>query len=248
MVERLRELAKRTVNGQLARLGLEVRRQGIEKYIRFERTIKAAKAAGLTLGDYIDNVMNNTPGATQATIDAMRDAGVFASNPRTVLEIGPGSGRYLEKTLAECTPSRYEIYETAELWAEYLVDHYPVLLQPTNGTHLKATADNSIDLLQAHKVFNGVTFLTTIRYFAEIGRVVRPGGWAVFDALTETALDIETVHAWRTRGGSGHDSYPAPLPRSVVVDIFSTNDFSLKNTHIGAMGVGRTEVLMFRKE
>lgn len=243
----LRERSKRTVTGQLGRLGLELRRQGIQEFIPFDRTVKAAAAAGLSLEDYIDQVINHTPGATQATIDAMRDAGVFSSDPATVLEIGPGSGRYLKKTLAECTPDRYEIYETAGSWAQYLCEQYPVTLQPTDGTRLQATADASVDLLQAHKVFSSITFLTTIRYFAEICRVVRPGGWAVFDVLTEAALDPGTVEAWAERGGSGHDSFPAAIPRAVVLDRFSTDGFSLRASHLAPMGVGHTEVLMFQR-
>lgn len=96
------------------------------------------------------------PGATQATVDELRTLGVYEAKPNTVLEIGPGSGRYLEKTL--------------------------------------------------------------------MARVTRPGGRIVFDVMTETCLDPSAVRAWATEGGSGHDSYPAAMPRRTCVDLFATLD------------------------
>lgn len=148
---------------------------GVDDFIPFEPTMRAARAAGLTVGDYIDEVMNGTPGATRSTVDELRTLGVFAGEPDTVLEIGPGSGRYLAKTLQECSPERYEIYETAEPWADYLVDEFGVIAQPVTDVSLAATPDDSVDLVQAHKVFNTLTFLGTSRYFFEMARVTRPG-------------------------------------------------------------------------
>ncbi|MFJ8233319.1 hypothetical protein ACIQ9E_25725 [Streptomyces sp. NPDC094448] len=103
--------------------------------------------------------MNGTPGATRSTIDRLRTLGVYAAKPDTVLEIGPGSGRCPEKTLKECSPERYEIYETAAPWADCLVGTSGVIARPTEGAGLAPTSDGSFDLVQAHKVFNTVTFL-----------------------------------------------------------------------------------------
>ena len=116
----------------LGRTGFDIVRSsnnlgGVDDFIPFEATMRAARASGLSVGDHIDAVMNGTPGATQSTIDELRALGVFAAGPKTVLEIGPGSGRYLEKTLKECSPDRYEIYETAQPWADYLVSTFGVI-------------------------------------------------------------------------------------------------------------------------
>ncbi|MEH0529807.1 hypothetical protein QBA75_22905 [Streptomyces stelliscabiei] len=62
--------------------------------------------------------------------------------------------------------------------------------------------------MQAHKVFNTVTFLCASRYFLEMARVTRPGGRIVFDAMTETCLEPAAVRAWASEGGAGHGSYP----------------------------------------
>ncbi|MFF3940951.1 methyltransferase domain-containing protein [Streptomyces phaeofaciens] len=223
-------------------------RGGVDDFLPFEATMRAARAAGLSVGDHIDEVMNGTPGATQSTIDELRALGVFAAGPNTVLEIGPGSGRYLEKTLKECSPDRYEIYETAAPWADYLVNTFGVVAQPTAGSSLAPTPDGSIDLVQAHKVFNTVTFLCASRYFFEMARVTRPGGRIVFDVMTETCLEPAVVRAWATQGGAGHDSYPAAMPRQTCVDLFATLGCSLQAGFLAPMGVASTEVLVFKKE
>ena len=165
-----------------------------------------------------------------------------------MLEIGPGSGRYLEKTLEQCSPSRYEIYETAAPWASYLVETFGVLAQPTAGCSLAPTPDGTIDLVQAHKVFNTVTFLSSSRYFFEMARVTRAGGLIVFDVMTETCLEPATVRAWATRGGEGHDSYPIPMPRQTCIDLFATLGCTLEASFLAPMGFASTEVLVFRKE
>ncbi|MFF0474930.1 methyltransferase domain-containing protein [Streptomyces sp. NPDC004284] len=237
----------------LGRTGFDIvrstnNRGGVDDFIPFEATMRAARASGLSAGDYIDEVMNGTPGATRSTIDELRALGVFAAAPETVLEIGPGSGRYLEKTLKECSPSRYEIYETAEPWARYLVDTFKVIAQPTSESSLSPTPDESIDLVQAHKVFNTVTFLCASRYFFEMARVTRPGGRIVFDLMTETCLDPATMRAWATRGGVGHDSYPAAMPRQACVDLFATLGCTLEASFLAPMGFATTEVLVFGKE
>ncbi|MFD7032239.1 class I SAM-dependent methyltransferase [Streptomyces sp. NPDC059917] len=236
----------------LGRTGFDIVRStnsrgGVDDFLPFEATVRAARSAGLSVGDYIDEVMNGTPGATQATIDELRALGVFAADPRTVLEIGPGSGRYLEKTLQECSPDRYEIYETAAPWAGYLVDTFEVIARPTAECSLAPTPDGSVDLVQAHKVFNTVTFLSASRYFLEMARVTRPGGRIVFDVMTETCLDPATMRAWAAQGGAGHDSYPAAMPRRACVDLFATLDCALEASFPARMGFASTEVLVFAK-
>ncbi|MFJ7204333.1 class I SAM-dependent methyltransferase [Streptomyces sp. NPDC098789] len=236
----------------LGRTGFDIVRStnsrgGVDDFLPFEATVRAARSAGLSVGDYIDEVMNGTPGATQATIDELRALGVFAADPRTVLEIGPGSGRYLEKTLLECSPDRYEIYETAAPWAGYLVDRFEVVARPTAECSLAPTPDASVDLVQAHKVFNTVTFLSASRYFLEMARVTRPGGRIVFDVMTETCLDPVTMRAWAAQGGAGHDSYPAAMPRRACVDLFATLDCTLEASFPARMGFASTEVLVFGK-
>ena len=109
-----RTRALNLVNGILARADVKLVRRSREfdEFVPLRATQRRARAAGLSVSDYID--MNfNAPGATQETIDKMCQLGTFDNRPQRVCEIGPGSGRYLEKVKLLTSPQYYEIYETS---------------------------------------------------------------------------------------------------------------------------------------
>ena len=246
-----RRSTKNALNWLVSPFGLEIRRRthdwsDTRNFIPLEETLAASERMGLSVGDYIDKVLNNIPGATQFTIDEMSRFGTFSQAIQTVLEIGPGSGRYLEKTLALCSPSRYEIYETSVPWASFLVKRYGVVFQPTNGGLLNSTTDASCDLVHAHKVFSTIPFLPTIQYWSEMVRVARRGAYVVFDIMTEECLDMPTLKEWRL-SKIDNGSYPATMPRAVAIEFFTTNDCSLVGSFFVPMGKGRTEAFIFRK-
>jgi SAM-dependent methyltransferase len=238
----------------MAPIGLKVTRHDWSdtgNFIPLEETLAAAARAGLSVGDYIDGVMNNIPGATAATIEGMARLRVFLEPIETVVEIGPGSGRYLEKTVAACSPQRYEIYETSDAWAAYLAKTFDVIRRPTDGKTLRATPDASADLVHAHKVFSTIPFLRTCAYWTEMARVARPGGYVVFDIMSEGCLDedfldLATLQRWFD-SGIENGSYPTVMPRGLAVDYFESRRFKLVGSFFVAMGPGKTEVLVFRK-
>lgn len=242
----------RGANTVLRRAGVELVPAGRhdwedqEAYIPLEETLRAAAQAGLSVGDYIDTVMNKTPGATQATIDGMARLGVFETKGSTVVEIGPGSGRYLEKVKQACAPSRYEIYETARPWAAHLVRAYGVIWQPTNGYTLADTPTGSVDLVHAHKVFNSINFMPTCCLWDEMVRVTKPGGYCVFDIMTERCLSAAMISRWAASGVRA-GSYPTAMPREPAIAFFEAAGFSLLDSFIGPLGHGTTEVFVFRK-
>jgi len=252
MSHRILHALKTVANRSMAPLGIELANKrthdwsDVRNFIPFESTIASAKKTGLAVGDYIDNVMNKTPGATQDAIDRLSKFGVFSGEIQTVVEIGPGSGRYLEKTLRACKPIRYEIYETARDWARYVTERYGVLVQPTDGQSLKATANDSADLVQAHKVFSSTTFMITSRYWVEIVRVTKPGGHVAFDLMTEACLGSEMLEA---RGASGFNngSYPSVMPRQVALNYFQERGFLYLGGFFEPMPPGKTEMFVFRK-
>ena len=245
-------LLKSVVNKSLAPIGIKVTRidhhdwSDTKNFIPFERTTEGARASGMSIGDYVDSVMNGTPGSSQATIDKMASCGVFSGAVGTVVEIGPGTGRYLEKTLKAAELSRYEIYETAGPWSDYLVKEYNVVLQPTDGYSLAGTGDGSAGLVQAHKVFSGVPFMVTCCYWHEMARVIRPGGWAVFDIVTERCLEQNAMLDW-ARSGIRNGSFPAVMPREVVMNFFTQKGFSLASSDIAPMPPGTTELFVFKR-
>jgi len=243
---------KSVVNRSLAPIGIRIASvadhdwSDSANFIPFHQTMERASAAKMSVGDYVDAVMNGVPGSSQNTIDKMAALGVFSGGLQTVVEIGPGTGRYLEKTLRAGHPSRYEIYETAGPWSAYLVKKYNVTLQPADGYSLSSTADGSADLVHAHKVFSSVPFMVTCCYWQEMARVIRPGGWAVFDILTERCLDSKAIQIW---AGSGvrNGSYPAVTPRDSAVGFFTGRGFTLAGSFIVPMPPGTTELLVFKR-
>jgi Methyltransferase domain len=241
------------------RIIAEVRRRGaalvktpahdwsnVADFIPFDTTMKAAKDAGLSVGDYIDTVMSKTPGVTRLTIDNLVSIGVYSGAVNWVVEIGPGSGRYVEKTLSVCSPSKYEIYETATKWGSYVAEKFEVLLQPTDGHSLKATPSDSADVVQAFKVFTTIPFSKTSQYWLEMIRVTRQGGWVVFDAVTEPCLDTKSVELW-ANAGIDNGSHPALLPRSVALNYFKERGFSCLGSFVVPMSPGTCATFAFRK-
>jgi SAM-dependent methyltransferase len=215
-------------------------------YIPFSPTLATAQKAGLSIGDYIDTHFNVT-GATQATLDRMKELGVFQGQIDRVCEIGPGSGRYLEKTLKACSPSYCEIYETAIDWEKYLVQTYQVVAHPTDGKSLASTPSASIDLVQAHKVMPGQPSLVMCRYFEEMARVVRTGGKIVFDIVTEECLDDTTLKVWLA-AGAGYQHYPCLIPKQFAIDFFQRRGCSCDGSFLVPMEPGKTECFVFTKQ
>ena len=218
----------------------------VANYIPFEETIAAAASAGLSVGDYIDGTAPGKPSATRQTIDEMARLGVFDGPIAWVVEIGAGSGRYVERTINACQPKRYEIYETAAKWAGYVAERYHVIWQPTDGKTLAATPDNSVDLVQAHKVFSTVSFLVSAHYWLEMARVARPGGFAVFDIVTESCMSTEQLEVW-VASGIDNGSYPAVIPRGLATEFFAKHGFALRGSFTVPMRPGRTETFVFQK-
>jgi hypothetical protein len=246
----LKSLAS-SANRILAPIGLRISRVAhdwgdVTTYIPFTETVTQAKEVGLSVGDYVD-ARQGIAGTTQATIDKMIAFGVFQRPVGTIIEVGPGTGRYLEKTLRVCSPERYEIYETAPEWATYLAQTYPVILQPTNGSSLQSTATESADLVQAHKLLSGVPFAVTASYWIEMIRVAKPGAHIVFDAMTENCLTPAIVEAWASASIPIRSPYPAALPYRTIVDFFAVHNSKLIGTARVPMPPGETEVFVFRK-
>ena len=142
----MKELAKSVVRKFLSQKGLAVIRVGDKnsnqpslQYIAAGQIVSAAERERLSVCDYVENLWGQQ-GGTQQVIDRMASCGVFEAENPVVLEIGPGTGRYLEKILTKLKPARYEIYESCTRLAEWLQSRYPVVLHEADGASLKQTA------------------------------------------------------------------------------------------------------------
>ncbi len=226
-----------------------VRRKGdYSGYLDFHDTMNLALKSGLSVGDFIEN-RSKVPFSTEQTLQKMAEAGVFDGRIERVSEIGPGSGRYLERTLQRCNPAYYEIYETASDWAKWLAGKYHVTSQACGGTSLDSTPSSSIDLVQAHKVFPGLPFFSVVRYFAEMARVARNGGKVVFDICSEDCMDDETLAKWLAPEVAidSWDLTVTVFPRRYAIDYFLRKGFLLRGSFFIDLWPGKTEYLVFSK-
>lgn len=235
----LKSRIRQKINRILAFADLELIRKwekgAVRDFIPFAATLAAAKRANLSVGDYIDATYAE-PAATQKTIDEMARLGVFEGTVRRVCEIGPGSGRYLEKILQAYKPDYYEVYETATEWSDWLTQTYEITAHACDGSSLSSTPSNSIDLVHAHKLYVYLPFVITRKYFTEMARVVVTGGHVVFDLLTEACLDEIPLDGW---------SAWAVVPKQFAIDFFERREISFVDSFFIPMAAGKTECLVF---
>ena len=243
----LRQTIRNTVNAGLGIAGLQISRKSEERdfvktYISFRQTLGDARKAGLSVADYIDQKYQ-VPGATQATIDQLIAMNVFEPKVNNVCEIGPGSGRYLEKVLGLCAPCQYEIYETDLEWSGWLTSNYAIKAHDADGQSLRQTPGASLDLIHAHKVFVYIPFLASCQYLKEMIRVVRPGGRIIFDIVPEECMTEDVVEKWLDRKAY----YPSIIPRDFVISYFTGRNCSLRGSFLATMGAGTSEYFVFTK-
>lgn len=209
-------------------------------YIPAGPTIAAARRDGLSVCEYVERLWRQE-GQTQKVIDQMAACRVFGPDNPKILEIGPGTGRYLEKVLRVCRPARYEVYETDRDWAKYVRTTYPVVAHTADGWSLSQTPSDSVDIVHSHGVFTLLPFFVAYRYWTEMWRVVRPSGTVVFDIVSETCLDEATVGKWLATDWT----YICFLSRDYVVSLFRAHGFSLMSSFKNRLGEGQSEYLVF---
>jgi SAM-dependent methyltransferase len=239
--------ARKTLNILLSPSGFQLMRPGekdhIKSFIPCKETVDEARKAMLSVGDYIDAKYHH-PGATQTTIDQLADRGVFGGRINSVCEIGPGSGRYLEKIQRLCAPHSYEIYETDPEWADWLVRTYHVSAHEADGTSLRDTPSGSVDLVHSHKVFVYLPFIVTFQYFSEMIRVARPGGRIIFDIVSEGCMSDATIEQWIASRAFSR----CMIPRDFVIGFFARRQCSLRSSFLAPMLPGQSEYLIFARE
>jgi hypothetical protein len=231
-------------------LGNSSRTPSVSEFLPLKQTLKSARAAGLPLADYIDQKFGHHeigPSPTDQTIQGMARFGIFDSHLKAICEIGPGSGRYLERTIVRSGATNYEIYETAAEWRDWLVAQYQVTAKKCDGHTLSETASASMGLVQAHKVFPALPFLVTVSYFREMARVVQPNGWIVFDIFTESCVTPPRVQAWFDSDIFAWSWSPQLVSREFATKFFADYAISLAGSFLVPLYPGVTECLLFRK-
>jgi SAM-dependent methyltransferase len=237
-----------SVNRALRPAGIQVVRgfssdAAVQSFISARRTLAAAQRAGLSLTDYIDQ-FSAKPGATVAAVKEMLRLADLTAPVSRVCEIGPGTGRYAEKVIAALQPEVYEAYETARDWLPHLAKLPSIELRDADGRTLAQTASASVDLVHAHKLFVYVPLVTSVGYWWEMARVVRPGGAVAFDIVTENCLDEPTTSTWVSEGVTLYSM----IPRRWTIDLLGRKGLTLVGSAFVPMSGGRSELLVFRKQ
>jgi SAM-dependent methyltransferase len=110
---------------------------------------------------------------------------------QTVLDVGCGVGR-LTRVLARRAAHVYALDVSAEMLAkgrELNGELGNVTWQQNDGTSLQPMTDESMDAVVSHVVFQHIPDAAiTLGYVREMGRVLRPGGWAAFQISNDPEL------------------------------------------------------------
>lgn len=213
-------------------------------FLSFRETRRAAREAGKPIGDYLESIWNCV-GQADRVVQRMQQLGCL-SRCENVLEIGPGSGRFLQAVRHCANPNHYEIYETALEWARWLskTNSPYVVQQPADGHSLSATTDRSCDLVHGHGVFVYLPPLISFEYFKEMARVCRLEGHIIFDFFPSEEFDEASVLRWL----STNDRFATVLPRSAVTRFFERRGFTVVGEFYRRVSEGRGLYLAFRRQ
>jgi SAM-dependent methyltransferase len=175
-------------------------------YLPARKTIVAARKENLSIVEYLRDRDRR-----DRIIDKLKELGIINDLCKHVCEIGPGTGRFLEKIVEVPTVEQYEVYEIAKDWAIYLADTYgdlkdcQVKVHVANGVDLNYTTSNSCDLIHAHGVFVYLRVLSVLRYLRDAARVCKDNGYIVFDCFLDRPFDYFTAKCWLN---SEENNYP----------------------------------------
>lgn len=233
-------------------LGLRgyVPRPAGEAYIDGRHTIAAARRAGLSICEYLENrEADPRKHGRRSRIVAALMTHVATRELRTIVEIGAGTGMYTEKLLPHAGLLRYEIYETSRDWRNYLTTSYrgksrvDFIVHEANGELLAGTADASCDLVHAHGVFVYVPILVFVSYCREAARILAPGGYFVFDCYLSSSFSAESVDRWLASDWR----FPVVLPDTLVHEITASAGLHLQAQFQEVHGAGHVDYLVFKK-
>ena len=109
------------------------------------------------------------------------------------------------------------------------------------------TDAGSISSVQSHKLFPALPFLKTVSYLQEMARVVKDGGWVVFDVMTESCFDAHHLQAWFNANAWDWPWSPHLVARDFTLQFFAEHAIDLVGSFPIPLYPAITECMVFRK-
>lgn len=148
--------------------------------------------SGMAVNDYIEKDQRKP-----ARQELERLVFSRVSPQATLCELGPGTGVYTRYLNDYVDGGRLHVVDADPSAVDFLRRHLPrkagTELHCNSGTSLPIEADGSVDLVFCASMFTGGNLSYFYRYLQEFERVLKPGGWAVFDYH-----DVATEAGWQS--------------------------------------------------
>lgn len=181
---------KRGINAILSPMDLQITRVYPNQACTLQ-WLEEAKQANMEINDFIEK---------DQLKPALREleALVFPHISATsrICELGPGSGCYTRHLNKKITEGEFHIVDIDAFAIEFLKSYLPnnpaTHFHLNSGTALPFESDGWLDLGFCTSMFTGVNLTYFFRYLQEFSRVLKPGGYFVFDHF-----DISTDAGWK---------------------------------------------------
>jgi SAM-dependent methyltransferase len=183
-------LLKRAVRAALSPFDLTITRVARDQGCTLE-WVEESGRTGMAVNDYVERDQRKPARAELEELVLPR------ISPRAlVCELGPGTGVYTRHLNEFIDGGELHVVDSDPSAIDFLRRHLPAKpgtrLYCNSGTELPFDREGWLDLVFCASMFTGGNLSYFYRYLQEFGRVLKPGGWCVFDYF-----DVATDEGWR---------------------------------------------------
>lgn len=214
-----------TIIGLLSRVlniwGYKVVPKGLG-YFSAHDVVNKARQNNLSLCEYLEgNKLGGLGKRRDLIINALQQ--YLPGKLTNVLEVGAGTGMFLEKIVEHYCPINYEVYETSLDWVSYLNHEYSgktgLKCHNADGSSLMGTTSESIDAVFCHGVFVYLPLITTFGYLEEMTRVAKPGGCIIFDCFLTHNFGLDILKQWQRE--PHHWTFPVAISEDLIKEFLA---------------------------